>query len=146
MKLRSLSGTVISSQGKSLRINIPLTTPTRTITALTYSVWEDLVNQSKKCGPESGRVNINKTKLHHAEKMIRGAFMELYKGLGYLKTYRQLNMLAFAKILKKFDKVAKLSIYVEITKFEMFYCLFLNFLSYSSDYRKTGACHLSQRS
>ncbi|XP_039142556.1 phosphate transporter PHO1-3 [Dioscorea cayenensis subsp. rotundata] len=105
MKLRSLSGTVISSQGKSLRINIPLTTPTRTITALTYSVWEDLVNQSKKCGPESGRVNINKTKLHHAEKMIRGAFMELYKGLGYLKTYRQLNMLAFAKILKKFDKI-----------------------------------------
>ncbi|KAM0932947.1 putative SPX domain-containing protein [Dioscorea sansibarensis] len=105
LKLRSLSGTVISSQGKSLRINIPLTTPTRTITALTYSVWDDLVNQSKKCGPESGRLNINKTKLHHAEKMIRGALMELYKGLGYLRTFRQLNMLAFAKILKKFDKI-----------------------------------------
>lgn len=105
LKLMSLSGTVISSQGKSLRINIPLTTPTRTITALTYSVWDDLVNQSKKCGPESGRLNINKTKLHHAEKMIRGAFMELYKGLGYLRTFRQLNMLAFAKILKKFDKI-----------------------------------------
>ncbi|XP_010265690.1 PREDICTED: phosphate transporter PHO1 homolog 1-like [Nelumbo nucifera] len=30
----------------------------------------------------------NKKKLHHAEKMIRGAFTELYKGLGYLKTYR----------------------------------------------------------
>ncbi|KAL7110494.1 hypothetical protein ACP275_05G029200 [Erythranthe tilingii] len=37
--------------------------------------------------------------------MIRGAFVELYKGLGYLKTYRNLNMLAFVKILKKFDKV-----------------------------------------
>ncbi|GFQ01737.1 phosphate transporter pho1 homolog 1 [Phtheirospermum japonicum] len=37
--------------------------------------------------------------------MIRGAFIELYKGLGYLKTYRNLNMLAFVKILKKFDKV-----------------------------------------
>jgi hypothetical protein len=28
--------------------------------------------------------------LHHAEKMIKGAFIELYKGLGYLKTYRYL--------------------------------------------------------
>ncbi|XP_038982999.1 phosphate transporter PHO1-3 [Phoenix dactylifera] len=99
-KLRSLSGRVIDCQGKNLKINIPLTTPSRTISALA-----DLLSQSKKGGPEGGKLNINKTKLHHAEKMIRGAFIELYKGLGYLGTYRNLNMLAFVKILKKFDKV-----------------------------------------
>ncbi|KAL0388395.1 UNVERIFIED_CONTAM: Phosphate transporter [Sesamum radiatum] len=38
--------------------------------------------------------------------MVRGAFVELYRGLGLLKTYSSLNMVAFTKILKKFDKVA----------------------------------------
>lgn len=88
-KLRSLSGRVFNCHGKNLKINIPLTTPSRTISALTYLVWEDLINQSKKSRTErSGKLNINKTKLHHAEKMIRGAYIELFKGLGYLRTYR----------------------------------------------------------
>lgn len=88
-KLRTLSGRVFNCQGKNLRINIPLTTPSRTLSAISYLVWGDLVNQSsRKCGPEGSKLNINKTKLHHAEKMIKGAFIELYKGLGYLKTYR----------------------------------------------------------
>lgn len=106
-KMRTLSGRrVFNCQGKNLRINIPLTTPSRTFSAISYLVWEDFVNQSsKKCGPEGRKFHINRTKLHHAEKMIRGAFVELYKGLGYLNTYRTLNMLAFIKILKKFDKV-----------------------------------------
>ncbi|RWW27326.1 hypothetical protein BHE74_00041476 [Ensete ventricosum] len=104
-KLRSLSGRVFSRQGKNLKIKIPLTTPSRTLSALTDLFREDLGSQSRKCGAQGGKLNINKTKLHHAEKMIRGAFVELYKGLGYLQTYRNLNMLAFVKILKKFDKV-----------------------------------------
>lgn len=82
---------VINCQGKNLRIHIPLTNPTRTVSAITYLLWDDLVNQSSKkhCGPTEGRkLHINKTKLHHAEKMIKGAFVELYKGLGYLKIYR----------------------------------------------------------
>lgn len=87
-KMRTLSGRIFNWQGKNLRMNIPLTTPTRTISAITDLVREDLVNQSKKFGPEGGKLRINKTKLHHAEKMIKGAFIELYKGLGYLKTYR----------------------------------------------------------
>lgn len=87
-KMRTLSGRIFNWQGKNLRMNIPLTTPTRTISAITDLVREDLVNQSKKFGPEGGKLHINKTKLHHAEKMIKGAFIELYKGLGYLKTYR----------------------------------------------------------
>jgi hypothetical protein len=91
IKLRTLSGHVFNCQGKNLRINIPLTTPSRTFSAISYLVWGDLVSQSsKKCNPEGSKLHINKTKLHHAEKMIKGAFIELYKGLGYLKTYRYL--------------------------------------------------------
>lgn len=88
-KLGSFSRRVINCQGKKLRIHIPVTNPTRTFSAITYLLWDDLKNQSsKKCGPEGNKFHINKKKLHHAEKMIRGAFVELYKGLGYLKTYR----------------------------------------------------------
>ncbi|PON87948.1 SPX domain containing protein [Trema orientale] len=123
-KLRTLSGQVFSCQGKNFGINIPLTTPSRTFSAISYLVWEDLVNQnSKKCTPEGSKLRINKTKLHHAEKMIKGAFVELYKGLGYLKTYRNLNMLAFIKILKKFDKVTGkqvLPIYLKVVESSYF--------------------------
>ncbi|KAF8378490.1 hypothetical protein HHK36_029832 [Tetracentron sinense] len=122
-KMRTLSGRVFHCQGKNMKINIPLTTPSRTLSAITYLVWEDLANQSKKCGAEGNKLHINKTKLHHAEKMIRGAFIELYKGLGYLKTYRNLNMLAFVKILKKFDKVTEkeiLPIYLKVVESSYF--------------------------
>ncbi|XVE91349.1 hypothetical protein REPUB_Repub01dG0002100 [Reevesia pubescens] len=122
--LRTLSGRVVSCQGKNVRINIPLTTPSRTFSAISYLVWDDLVNQSsRKCGPEGSKLHINKSKLHHAEKMIKGAFIELYKGLGYLKTYRNLNMLAFIKILKKFDKVTGkqvLPIYLKVVESSYF--------------------------
>ncbi|GMP77534.1 hypothetical protein CsSME_00033787 [Camellia sinensis var. sinensis] len=87
----------------SMRIDIPATTPTRTISAVTSMLWEDLVNNPKKEGPGDF---INKKKIQCAEKMIRGAFVELYRGLGLLNTYSSLNMLAFTKILKKFDKVS----------------------------------------
>ncbi|XP_027097298.2 phosphate transporter PHO1 homolog 1 isoform X1 [Coffea arabica] len=123
-KFRSLSTRVINCQGKNLRIHIPLTNPTRTFSAITYLLWDDLVNQSsKKYGVEGSRLHINKTKLHHAEKMIRGAFIELYRGLGYLQTYRNLNLLAFVKILKKFDKVTNqqvLPIYLRVVESSYF--------------------------
>ncbi|XP_010262370.1 PREDICTED: phosphate transporter PHO1 homolog 1-like [Nelumbo nucifera] len=123
-RMRTLSGRVIDCQGKNVKISIPLTTPSRTLSAITYLVWDDLINQSKKGGPEgNNKLKINKKKLHHAEKMIRGAFTELYKGLGYLKTYRHLNMLAFVKILKKFDKVTEkqvLPIYLKVVESSYF--------------------------
>ncbi|OAY47383.1 phosphate transporter PHO1 homolog 1 [Manihot esculenta] len=123
-KLGTLSGRVFNFQGKNLKINIPLTTPSRTFSAISYLVWEDLVNQSsKKCNPEGKRLHINKAKLNHAEKMIKGAFVELYKGLSYLKTYRNLNLLAFIKILKKFDKVTGkevLPIYLKVVESSYF--------------------------
>ncbi|KAI8022990.1 hypothetical protein LOK49_LG03G00731 [Camellia lanceoleosa] len=123
-KMRTMSGRVFNCQGKNLRINIPLTNPTQTFSAITYLLWDDLVNQSsKKYCPEGTKLHISKKKLHHAEKMIKGAFIELYKGLGYLKTYRNLNMLAFAKILKKFDKVTNkqvLPIYLKVVESSYF--------------------------
>ncbi|KAG6764580.1 hypothetical protein POTOM_032055 [Populus tomentosa] len=88
----------------AMRIGIPAASPTRTITAVTSMLWEDLVNNPKK---ELGAGDfINRKKIQCAEKMIRGAFVELYRGLGLLKTYSSLNMVAFTKILKKFDKVS----------------------------------------
>ncbi|GAB4828938.1 Phosphate transporter PHO1 1 [Ancistrocladus abbreviatus] len=122
---RSLSGRVFSCQGRNLRMEIPLTNPSRTFSAISYLFWEDLVNQSsRKCSPRgSSKLHINKTKLHQAEKMIKGALIELYKGLGYLKTYRNLNMLAFVKILKKFDKVTNkqvLPIYLRVVESSYF--------------------------
>ncbi|XP_028776374.1 phosphate transporter PHO1 homolog 1 [Neltuma alba] len=124
-KLRTLSGRMVSSQGKNVRINIPLTTPSRTLSAISYLVREDFPNQSsRKCGPDgSNKLHLNKTKLHRAEKMIKRGLMELYKGLGYLKVYRNLNMLAFIKILKKFDKVTEkeiLPIYLKVVESSYF--------------------------
>ncbi|KAM7276203.1 hypothetical protein ACFE04_018069 [Oxalis oulophora] len=123
-KLRSLSSRKFSCQGKNLKIHIPLTTPSRTLSAISYLVWEDLMNQSsKKCNLEGGKFSFNKTRLNHAEKMIKGAIIELYKGLSYLKTYRNLNMLAFIKILKKFDKITEkeiLPIYLRVVESSYF--------------------------
>ncbi|KAJ1398945.1 SPX domain, partial [Sesbania bispinosa] len=83
----------------AMRIDVPATNPTRAITAITSMLWEDLVNNP------TGDF-IHKRKIQCAEKMIRSAFVELYRGLGLLKTYSSLNMVAFSKILKKFDKVS----------------------------------------
>lgn len=74
----------------AMRIDIPATTPTRTISAITSMLWEDLVNNPKKEAAPAGDF-INKKKVQCAEKMIRGAFVELYRGLGLLKTYRFLT-------------------------------------------------------
>ncbi|KAF8392158.1 hypothetical protein HHK36_022500 [Tetracentron sinense] len=87
----------------AVRIDIPATTPTRTIITVTSMLWEDLVNNPKKEGPGDF---IDREKIQCAEKMIRGAFVELYRGLGLLKMCSSLNMVAFTKILKKFDKVS----------------------------------------
>ncbi|KAL5199335.1 hypothetical protein ABZP36_020538 [Zizania latifolia] len=115
-------------QSRSVRISIPVTTPTRTVTAIRELLFDDMLSQSRRSGSSgSGRcsekLSVNKKKVHQAEKMIRGALVELYKGLGYLKTYRSLNMMAFVKILKKFDKVTAKeaqSIYLKVVESSYF--------------------------
>ncbi|XP_028759533.1 phosphate transporter PHO1 isoform X2 [Neltuma alba] len=87
----------------AMRIEIPATTPTRAITAITAKLWDDIITNPKK---EGSMEYINKRKIQCAEKMIRKTFVELYKALGLLKRYSSLNLLAFTKILKKFDKVS----------------------------------------
>ncbi|CAH9131047.1 unnamed protein product [Cuscuta epithymum] len=102
----------LTNRGKSnkwkpkmgVRIEIPATTPTRAISTITSMVLEDFLNNPIK---EGEREYVNNRKIQCAEKMIRKAFVELYRGLGLLKTYSSLNMVAFVKILKKFDKVSK---------------------------------------
>lgn len=71
----------------AMRIDIPATTPGKAITAVTSMLWEDIVNSPVK---EGYGEFINKRKIQYAEKMVRSAFVELYKGLGLLKTYRLL--------------------------------------------------------
>ncbi|KAB1219297.1 Phosphate transporter PHO1 [Morella rubra] len=87
----------------AMKIDIPAATPTRSISAFTSLLWEDLVKNPKKEGPGE---TISRKKVQFAEKMIRTAFVELYRSLGLLQTYSSLNKKAFTKILKKFDKVA----------------------------------------
>jgi xenotropic and polytropic retrovirus receptor 1 len=80
----------------SMRIDIPPSTPSRTIAAVTSvvsSVWEDLINGSRKDGATGGSY-INNKKIQCAEKMIRGAFVELYRGLGLIKKYRYFDNFA----------------------------------------------------
>ncbi|OAY28126.1 phosphate transporter PHO1 [Manihot esculenta] len=89
----------------ALRIDIPASTPRRTISAFASMLcWEDLFNNPQNAAAPQHL--INKKKIQYAEKMIRGGFVELYRGLQLLKTYSSLNMVAFTKILKKFDKVS----------------------------------------
>ncbi|CAN5951468.1 unnamed protein product [Sphagnum jensenii] len=51
--------------------------------------------------------SLSQKKINSSEKMLRTAFIEFYRGLGLLKSYSSLNIVAFAKILKKYDKVVK---------------------------------------
>ncbi|KAG6732486.1 hypothetical protein I3842_01G180700 [Carya illinoinensis] len=108
---RNYSGTKtkLTKQGKpnmGVKIDIPAETPTPAIVALTSMLWEDLVMKTPKKEYCRGEQSISRKKVQSAEKMIRGAFVELYKVLGLLKAYSSMNMMAFTKILKKFDKVS----------------------------------------
>ncbi|KAK7278436.1 hypothetical protein RJT34_23464 [Clitoria ternatea] len=82
-----------------MRIDVPASNPTRAIAAITTMLWDDFVNNPTA-------QFLPKRNIQCADKMIRSAFVELYRALGLLKTYSSLNMVAFSKILKKFDKVS----------------------------------------
>ncbi|KAG9155037.1 hypothetical protein Leryth_026577 [Lithospermum erythrorhizon] len=103
-----------------LRIDIPNTTPTLTISSLT-SILEELVNNPKKDG---SRDYINRKKIQCAEKMIRNAFVELYRGLGLLKTYRFFNILQFLSFqLKKVSNERASASYLLAVKISHFISL-----------------------
>jgi hypothetical protein len=100
-----------TKQGKhkmAMKINIPATATatTRAIATLTSILSEDFVNNPRK---ELGLGEfLNRKKVPCAEKTIRSAFVELYKGLGLLKTYRFFSFLFFNLInfvLEKYNNV-----------------------------------------
>ncbi|KAG2280580.1 hypothetical protein Bca52824_051800 [Brassica carinata] len=113
-KLRTVSGRVFSCQGKNLKIKIPLTNPSRTFSAISYLIKEDLINQSssKKCGPDGP-----------CREDDQRSFDRTLQRVNYLKTYRSLNMLTFMNILKKFDKITGkqiLPIYLKVVESSYF--------------------------
>ncbi|KAG6546090.1 hypothetical protein Mapa_012496 [Marchantia paleacea] len=106
-----------------MRLNLPKSTPSTTIKSLTQSLLEDLQKQgiSRHGSSDSLRGGenqfaVNKKNVGIAEKMLQTAFTEYYRGLTLLKAYSSLNMVAFAKIVKKFDKTSRyrtLPIYIK---------------------------------
>ncbi|XP_058746491.1 phosphate transporter PHO1-like [Vicia villosa] len=65
--------------------------------SITNELREDLVNHPTRDFHQE---------IHNAHKVLRSAFVEFYQSLDSLKIYSSLNMTAFSKILKKFDKVS----------------------------------------
>ncbi|KAK6152597.1 hypothetical protein DH2020_012236 [Rehmannia glutinosa] len=49
--------------------------------------------------------SFSEDELRKAEEKLQRAFIEFYYQLGFLKSYCFLNMLAFSKIMKKYDKI-----------------------------------------
>ncbi|XP_017223894.1 phosphate transporter PHO1 homolog 10 isoform X3 [Daucus carota subsp. sativus] len=60
-----------------------------------------LLNDSK--GKE---LNFNKEELRKAEERLKIVFIEFYRKLRLLKQYSFMNLLAFSKIMKKYEKIA----------------------------------------
>jgi xenotropic and polytropic retrovirus receptor 1 len=66
-----------------IRIDIPGTTPTLSF----MNFWESLVNGLQKEGEVGNGYHLNRMKMQRAEKIIRDALVELYKGLERMKKY-----------------------------------------------------------
>lgn len=55
--------------------------------------------------PEQPEMRYNNENLRKVEKQLKRAFTEFYNKLRLLRSYSFLNMLAFSKIMKKYDKI-----------------------------------------
>ena len=60
--------------------------------------------------PQQTELKFTRENLRKVEEQLKGAFVEFYQKLRLLKSYNFLNTLAFSKIMKKYDKVYKLSL------------------------------------
>ncbi|KAI5074286.1 hypothetical protein GOP47_0010247 [Adiantum capillus-veneris] len=88
---------------------VPQDTPSLLIGALKQKVMDDISNHSRQPTadevlPGSSFTKFDRKRVQYAEKTLRDACMELYRGLGYLRRFSSLNVTAFSKILKKYDK------------------------------------------
>ncbi|KAF3644000.1 Phosphate transporter PHO1 -like protein 5 [Capsicum annuum] len=75
----------------NVKINIEPATPVSTL--------KNMIKTSKS------DLSYSKEELRKAEEQIRRAFVEFYQKLRLLKSYSFLNVLAFSKIMKKYDKI-----------------------------------------
>ncbi|CAN4082622.1 unnamed protein product [Withania somnifera] len=75
----------------NIKINIEPATP--------FSTLKNVIKTSKS------DLSFSKEELRKAEEQIRKAFVEFYQKLRLLKSYSFLNVLAFSKITKKYDKI-----------------------------------------
>ncbi|KAK6129270.1 hypothetical protein DH2020_036979 [Rehmannia glutinosa] len=78
-----------------VKINVDPDTPVSTLRNLIKSSKSDL--------------SFSKEELRKAEAKLQQAFIEFYQQLRLLKSYCFLNMLAFSKIMKKYDKITSRS-------------------------------------
>ncbi|KAL6520404.1 hypothetical protein OROMI_032584 [Orobanche minor] len=78
-----------------VKINVDPDTPVSTLKNVIMSSKTDL--------------SFSKDELRKAEEKLRLAFVEFYQELRLLKSYCFLNMLAFSKIMKKYDKITSRS-------------------------------------
>ncbi|CAA0828401.1 Phosphate transporter PHO1 homolog 9 [Striga hermonthica] len=67
------------------------------------STMKNIIMSSKS------ELSFSKEELRKAEEKLRKAFIEFYQQLRLLKSYCFLNMLAFSKIMKKYDKITSRS-------------------------------------
>ncbi|KAL5767859.1 hypothetical protein ACOSQ2_014642 [Xanthoceras sorbifolium] len=75
-----------------VKLNKTLETP--------YSIIKGFVN-----APKQTEATFNKENLKEVEKKLKRAFIEFYHKIRLLKGYSFLNLLAFSKIMKKYDKI-----------------------------------------
>ncbi|MCO5596524.1 hypothetical protein L7F22_050589 [Adiantum nelumboides] len=97
------------SPARDFGLVVPQDTPSLLIGALKQKVMDDISNHPRQPAAEEITPVYNYTKfdqkrIQYAERTLRDACMELYRGLGYLRRFSSLNVTAFAKILKKYDK------------------------------------------
>ncbi|KAG0554364.1 hypothetical protein M758_12G087500 [Ceratodon purpureus] len=106
----SLSKNSLNSRANHLKLIIPRTTPAATVGALTQMLWEDVFKRASTVYRGREDYSVSQKKVQSATHMLRAAYIEFYRGLGLLKSYSSLNSLAFAKIMKKYDKVTGLCV------------------------------------
>jgi hypothetical protein len=87
-------GGMSKNSTNQVRLIIPRTTPAATIAALTQMLWEDVFRQSKRASTvHKGWEDyiVSQKKVQSASLMLRTAYVEFYRGLGLLKSYRLAN-------------------------------------------------------
>ena len=71
-------------------LNVPRATPTLALASVAQKIVDDISNHMKTddASSRSNPTRLDRKRLQYAEKMLRDACMELYRGLNLLKSFR----------------------------------------------------------